>query len=647
MKTKGRNTESVGGAGAPYLGRERELDEAERVVAAVASSERRLLLVSGDAGIGKSHFIREVTARAQESGFLTAIGRCWEATDAPAYWVWTQVLESLGIESPFKMDVSLDRFAQFQAVDALLRDLADAQPIMTVLEDLHAADESSLLLMRFLIGQSASTPILIVGSYDPRTIKYRPDLVRAMSSLVPEATRIELEGLDVEHVTSMYERIAGSLPSEPIAHAIQEASQGNPFFIQETVRLLISKGDLHRPDHSVGFRVPEGARDIIRARLAMLPEASHETLGIASVLGRQFELSLLESVAELDLDTLLGLLEEPMQKEILEEAGALGNYRFTHVLLREVLYEDLTAARRMRLHLRVGQVLEELRTQEQRSDLSELAHHWFKAAQAGDFAKTVGYSLEAARQARDAHAFEESARLFRRALKAVRPAKLDDRLEEEIKKELVDVKRRVGISAPSTGADEMVFRKEGDVWLLVFGGTSSRIRDSKGVRYIAQLLANPSHEIHSIELAQLVEGIASGSNGPLGDVDAGSDPFRDTGDILDPSAKAAYKRRIRELQTDIEEADAYNDTAAATRAQLEMDALEHHLAGALGLGGKVRASSSPSERARVNTTRTIKDALRRISQSHPSLGEHLQATIRTGTYSSYTPDPRLKVSWTL
>jgi hypothetical protein len=198
-------------------------------------------------------------------------------------------------------------------------------------------------------------------------------------------------------------------------------------------------------------------------------------------------------------------------------------------------------------------------------------------------------------------------------------------------------------AAPETAS----LQREGDVWAFDFGRRSLRVRDSKGVRCLAVLLANPGVEIHAAELAR-PEG--SGPAESAGRLDAarlelaaiGSD---DAGPLLDAEAKAAYRHRLDELRDDIEEAESFNDPERAAQARKEMDFLVRELAGAVGLGGRDRKAASSAERARVSVTKAIRTTIRRVAEHDPDLGRELDATVRTGTFCVYEPDPRHPLAW--
>jgi tetratricopeptide (TPR) repeat protein len=186
---------------------------------------------------------------------------------------------------------------------------------------------------------------------------------------------------------------------------------------------------------------------------------------------------------------------------------------------------------------------------------------------------------------------------------------------------------------PASGA---VFKREGEFWTVSFEGGVARLKDSLGMRHIAALLASPGTERHVLELA--AEGGAGFGLAPAAGAQA---------PLLDAQAKAAYRRRIAALTEERDEAASCNDLARAEKAEAELEALIAQLRGALGLGGRDRAAAAESERARISVSRAVKTALSRIDDALPDLGTHLRATIRTGTFCSYVPDPRVPVPWTL
>jgi hypothetical protein len=191
-----------------------------------------------------------------------------------------------------------------------------------------------------------------------------------------------------------------------------------------------------------------------------------------------------------------------------------------------------------------------------------------------------------------------------------------------------------------------VFSREGEYWSVTFQGQTVRLRDVKGLRYLARLLAFPGREFHVLDLVAVERGWTA-------DVSRATEPgpdcsaMGDAGEMLDTRAKEAYRRRLGEIKEDIEEARAMGDIDREAQADAERDFLIRELARAVGLGGRDRRAGSASERARASVTRAVRFALVRIRGHDPHLGEHLDRSIRTGTYCAYLPDPRVPVTWKL
>ena len=191
-----------------------------------------------------------------------------------------------------------------------------------------------------------------------------------------------------------------------------------------------------------------------------------------------------------------------------------------------------------------------------------------------------------------------------------------------------------------------VFRREGDYWSVIFDGHTVRVRDLKGMRYLARLLADPGREFHVLDLVAAETGREVPVDGDR-PADLPLSSLGDAGELLDARAKDAYRRRLAEIDDDIAEARTSGDDERAARSDAERDFLVQELARAFGLGGRGRRAASASERARAGVTRALRQAIARIGENHPRLGEHLGRTIRTGTYCAYVPDPRAPADWFL
>jgi hypothetical protein len=191
------------------------------------------------------------------------------------------------------------------------------------------------------------------------------------------------------------------------------------------------------------------------------------------------------------------------------------------------------------------------------------------------------------------------------------------------------------------------FRRDGDVWTIAFAGSSARVKDSKGLRDIAVLLARPGTEVHCLELIAAAEGTGGGTQAPSRELaEAELSHGGTSGDVvLDDRARDAYRARIVDLQEDLDEAEAGHDPERAARARAEMDLLAGELAAAYGLGGRPRKAGDAAERARKAVAERIRASLARVLSAHPALGRHLGNSIRTGIFCSYRPET--PVDWKL
>jgi tetratricopeptide (TPR) repeat protein len=213
---------------------------------------------------------------------------------------------------------------------------------------------------------------------------------------------------------------------------------------------------------------------------------------------------------------------------------------------------------------------------------------------------------------------------------ALRAGGSEDRAVLELQAARTILARIEGAASATTETN--VFRREGDYWSVVFAGRTVRVGDRKGMRYLAQLLVHPGREFHVLDLVAAETGQRTA--------------LADAGEILDEQAKGAYRRRLAEIEDDIEQARALADAGREAQADAERDFLVRELARAVGLGGRDRRAASASERARSGVTRAVRQAIARLGEHHPELGEHLNRAIRTGTHCAYAPEPGAPAAWT-
>jgi DNA-binding SARP family transcriptional activator len=453
-----REAEAVQGAGGPgpFVGRERELRELLVGFEESLAGEGRLFLISGEPGIGKSRLVDNLTRRARARGAEVLVGRCWEAGGAPAYWPWVQALRAyvrgrdpellrgqLGrgaadlaqilpelnelygdLPAALSSDPEGARFRLFEATSSFLGAASRVQPVVLALDDLHAADAPSLLLLQFLAGTLADDRLLVIGAYRDVDPSLRDPLSEALDELRRQSvTRsLPLAGLSEADVDSFVSLATGLEPSPSLVGALHRATDGNPLFVGEVVQLLTSEERLESIADAEAWRgmVPEGVRAVIRRRLRHLSDNCRLVLILASVLGREFELAALERVSEVSGDQLLEVLDEAGQERVVADVpGQPGRLRFSHVLIRDTLYDDLPPGRRVQLHRRVGDALEDLYADNREAHLAELAHHFYESARPDVAEKALAYARRAAERALGLLAYEEAARLFGVALQVL------------------------------------------------------------------------------------------------------------------------------------------------------------------------------------------------------------------------------------
>jgi DNA-binding SARP family transcriptional activator len=462
-----------------FVGRQRELGELEAGLAEAIAGRGRLFLIAGEPGIGKSRLVEEVTSAARNRGALVLVGRCWEAGGAPAYWPWVQSLRpyvqrtapealrsQLGRGAPDLAQLLPEirelfpelpavpapdsdgaRFRLFDAVTEFLRCAAAAQPIVIALDDLHAADEPSLLLLQFVARELANVPVLVVCAYRDVDPALSPALTTALVELAREpVTRMQaLQGLAEPAVARFVELTAGRAPRRELVSQLHAETGGNPLFVGEILRLLAAQGGLDESAASA-LRIPASVKEVIGRRLRHVSDGCGRLLALASVLGREFDLDVLAAMGELSRGALLDLLDEAVESRLVSEVpGSAGRMRFAHALIRDTAYQDLTGTRRAELHRLAGETIETLSAGDLDPHLAELSHHFFAVARAGgsedDAGRAASYARRAAARAVGLLAYEEAVRLREMALELT-PGPGPDRCELLL--ELGDVQARAG-----------------------------------------------------------------------------------------------------------------------------------------------------------------------------------------------------------
>ena len=405
-------------SGFPFVGRESELVTLRSLVPWAPGEGRRIALVGGEAGSGKSRLVREFAGEAAESGANVLYGAC-DAVVHPPYGPFVEALGELRAGTGAATDPDTERHRLHTAVADLLERTGRERPVVLVLEDAHWADAPTLGLLRHLARAGGRARLLLVATFrDTET-----DMPDALSEMLADlrrsddVVRLRLGGLSGDDVTELVRRVAGEEPVPELAQAIADVTGGNPFLVCELWRSLVDGGGvdiwggcvrLTRPLEELA--PPESVREVVARRLARLRPATADLLELAATAGSEFELEMLRQVADADL---LPALEEAVSSGMIEELPSRGlAYRFAHELVRRSLYDALSAVRRAELHLRVGEALERSGSR----SVADLAHHFAAAAPFGGVERGVEYNVRAARAAGEGLDFDAAAERYGVAL---------------------------------------------------------------------------------------------------------------------------------------------------------------------------------------------------------------------------------------
>lgn len=471
----------------PFVGRADAIEAGVRALAAALGGRRRIVLVSGEAGIGKTRLVEELVSRAEQHQAVVAWGATYEGEGAPAFLPWVQVFESLAaadpaglasaveagdsvltqafpslkelfdeVEPPPMVDPAEARFQLFEAATRVLARFAARRPLVIVLDDLHWADVASLQLAQFVAGRAPSARILLVATYRHVDPLPSPALTETLGALSrhPGLVRIALTGLTPPEVATFLAQTSGPSTPPELADAVWARTDGNPFFIRELARLLTAEGRLAQATAGP-IPVPPGVLDVIRRRLARLPEATNDLLTLAAVFGRTFDLAVVAMAEGVEPEVAVDLVDPAVASGVvLEDPATFGRYRFSHALVQDAIYGELPALRRARLHIRAAQALEKVA--EGTGARVELAHHFTQAAPVIGPEKAVEYALLAAQDAQTSLAFETAEEYLRHAVALVKAGPVtpeQHRLRVRVQDRLATLLTMTrGVAADETGA---------------------------------------------------------------------------------------------------------------------------------------------------------------------------------------------------
>jgi class 3 adenylate cyclase/DNA-binding CsgD family transcriptional regulator/tetratricopeptide (TPR) repeat protein len=443
----------------PFVGRSQELDWLEHCLQEASAGRPHVILIPGQAGIGKTRLLQEVRSDALRRGLQVFYGRGYEDLTLP-YLPFVEVLRALvdfpfqDIEHAVRADVEVinsllhangmtsppaspstsvqsrqDELKLLLAVSRVMIALVQRRPTLFVVDDLHWADRPSLDLFGHLVFTAADmamyepVPLLLIGTYRP--VEPEEPLARLIARLQRETIgqTLTLSGLNESEIYELVQGMSLLRPSHQLIATISEATQGNPLFVQEVLHHLIRQDALEERGGSVvataaaaDLPLPTQVTSAIVARLGGLSEGCRRVLTLASFLGESFSFQTLGAVSGLSEDELLNLLEEGIRQHLLRSEGH--TFQFAHSLIRHVFYHEPSAARRQRIHRQIGETLQRLYAESVDAHVLEIAHHLVRAGQAADMETVAAYARQAGDRAFTAFAWGEAAHYYEAALSA-------------------------------------------------------------------------------------------------------------------------------------------------------------------------------------------------------------------------------------
>ena len=461
----------------PFVGRRSELARMRSHLDAAIEGSGRIVMIAGEPGIGKTRTAAELETYAEERGCHVLWGRCYEEAGAPPYWTWVQPIRSyventdsnrlraemrrgaLEISDivpevrglvPDDVNGRLGegpeqaRFRLFDAVSSFFLRASANRPLLIVLDNLHWAHTSSLLLLNFLATAIVDQRILIVGTYRDEDITRGHPLIHALGDLnrLDHFDRLILRGLTSGDIADYIAEACGAHAHGRLAELIHLHTEGNSFFVTELVRLLQQEGVLHAnavdAETVLRDRVPAGVREVIGRRLDHLSVVCSRVLTIGSVIGREFSLEQLLALPAATFDELglpgdsgqiMDAVDEAIASRLIEEIDrGHGDYRFVHALIQQALAAELSTTVKIRLHARIAETLERLHGNGAGDRLGELVRHYSEAEALVGSEKLVKYLILAGEQALNTYAYEEALEYFRQALSANGDTRSDDLL---------------------------------------------------------------------------------------------------------------------------------------------------------------------------------------------------------------------------
>src|SRR3989441_1644809 len=447
----------------PYVGRDEERAELRRLMEQAIAGHGSIVLIRGEPGVGKTRLAQELVLEARARGMVDRTGRCYEMEGAPPYIPFIEALQqairltpaealrlALGetagevakilpelrriyddIPPPLELPPEQERMYLFNSMRDFVERASSIAPLLLVVDDLHWADDATLLLFQHVAQYQDKMAMLTVATYRDIELDAARPLARTLEWLLRQGVvhRIALKPLQEAGVEAMLQALTGQPPPATLVQAIYAETEGNPFFVEEGFQHLSEQGRLldaeggWRSDLQVGeLDVPEGVRLVISRRLEGVSEDCRTALTDAAVVGRDFGFELLQKLSDLDADALLDAIDEAERANLIVAADDVpvvagdraleARFRFAHELIRQTLISGLSLPRRQRLHLRVADTMEQVYGKGAEAYAADMAHHLYQAGTGADAAKPAHYLVLAGDRAIEGAAFPEALRNY-------------------------------------------------------------------------------------------------------------------------------------------------------------------------------------------------------------------------------------------
>ena len=521
----------------PFVGRTDQLAELVNKLQQASRGEGAVAMLTGEAGIGKSRLLEEFVALAQGSGAQVLCGSCYDGEWQPPFSPFAEVLvdcckqigrdrfqQTAGAAAPILMRIapalrnSLDdvpelaavdkdeeRFRMLDALAQFFLTLSREQPLVLVLDDLHWADRGTAAILSHVVRFVASSSIFVVGAYRDSEIAPGHPLAAALASItrMPDSKRIKLAGFTNQELGELLQTIGDEPAPDAVVDTIARETDGNPFFVRELLLHLKESGQILTEDavwnsltSADEAGIPEGVRALVLGRLARLSEGTNRFLQAAGAFKGVFSFSIAADVAGIDEEDALSAVDEAVAASMLRSAGD-DELEFTHAIIRNALYSELSPVRRVRIHRKIAEAMEAHWRERASEHAAEVAYHFWRSSTASGGARGVEYAIAAADNAELSYAYEEVVSFLRIALELL-PA--DDERRGRVlarlglalvwtvgREDAAKVVREAGeMIARAEGADEAANYYESGAFALVTAGLTRSAWDlaREGLRHI-------------------------------------------------------------------------------------------------------------------------------------------------------------------